>query len=57
MVDESLDRFSGFWYRDRAEALDVSIRAFAGHFGRVRSNSTSLEKFEGIAVFYLIVAW
>ena len=51
MVDEGLDRLSDFWYKDRAEALDVSIRAFAGHFGRVRSNSTSLERFEGSLSF------
>jgi len=57
MVDESLDRFFGFRYRDRAEALNVFNTLFADHFGRVRSNSTSLERFEGIVVFCLIVAW
>ena len=51
MVDEILDRLFGFRYRDRAEALNVFNTRFADHFGRVRSNSTSLERFEGSLSF------
>ena len=35
----------------RSLSMLCSIRAFAGHFGRVRSDSTSLERFEGSMSF------
>ena len=49
MVDESLDRFFFFISSIgivQSLSMPCSIRAFAGHFGRVRSDSTSLERFE-----------
>ena len=55
MADESLGRLSNFLYRDRAETLGAcfacSIRALADHFGRVRSDLTSLEMVDGSLSF------